>query len=156
MTSMLLHTERGARGREGESKNENRWNGTKYKLGGKKNYSVRWCKRRFAFQFDMYRTFLTRTLLWLFHVFSRGISNRFLNSYDPFDFFFYVSFYPPICWTRWKSYEPWLRIRTRNFMAYGERFLAWLYFVGRVTRETFLYRFVFLRFTCEAIHAENW
>lgn len=26
----------GARGREGESKNENRWNGTKYKLGGKK------------------------------------------------------------------------------------------------------------------------
>lgn len=78
----------GARGREGESKNENRWNGTKYKLRGKKNYSVRWCKRRFAFQFDMYRTFLTRTLLWLFHVFSRGISNRFLNSYDPFDFFF--------------------------------------------------------------------
>lgn len=124
--------------------------------GEKKNYSVRWCKRRFAFQFDMYRTFLTRTLLWLFHVFSRGISNRFLNSYDPFDFFFYVSFYPPICWTRWKSYEPWLRIRTRNFMVYGERFLAWLYFVGRVTRETFLYRFVFLRFTCEAIHAENW
>lgn len=56
----------------------------------KKNDSVRWCKRRFAFQFDMYRTFLARTLLWLFHIFSRGISNRFLNSYDPFDFFFFL------------------------------------------------------------------
>lgn len=70
MTSMLLHTER-ERGRERvKMRTDGMERNASWERGGeKKNYSVRWCKRRFAFQFDMYRTFLTRTLLWLFHRF---------------------------------------------------------------------------------------